>query len=81
MKKESDRTWPRITSGNVVVVDAGPGAQSSRYSSFIGTPINPAVAVEQTGHPSGFVILAVAASAATGLLWIATKIKPGKYLD
>ena len=26
-------------------------------------------------------ILAVAASAATGLLWIATEIKPGKYLD
>src|SRR5262249_19080010 len=51
------------------LVNADPGAQSSRCSSFIGAPINPAVAVEQIGHPSGFVILAVAASAATGLLW------------
>jgi hypothetical protein len=37
---------------------------------------------EQVGHLYGFIILAGAATAATGLLWTAMpETKPGKYLD
>jgi sugar phosphate permease len=37
---------------------------------------------DQLGHWQGFLILAAAATAATGLLWIGMpETKPGKYLD
>ena len=58
---------------------------------FIGTVIAIAAAIstgttgflfEKFGHVAGFLALAVAAVAASGLLWAAlTETKPGKYLD
>jgi hypothetical protein len=58
---------------------------------FVGTVIAIAASIstgatgfifEQVGHRYGFVILAGAATAATGLLWTAMpETKPGKYLD
>ena len=58
---------------------------------FVGTVIAMAASIstgatgfifEQVGHLYGFIILAGAATAATGLLWTAMpETKPGKYLD
>jgi predicted MFS family arabinose efflux permease len=58
---------------------------------FVGTVIAMAATIstgatgfifEQVGHLYGFIILAGAATAATGLLWTAMpETKPGKYLD
>ena len=58
---------------------------------FVGTVIAMAASIStgatgfifgQVGHLYGFVILAGAATAATGLLWTAMpETKPGKYLD
>jgi MFS family permease len=76
----------------LVITDLTTG--SGRFNlvqGFIGTIIAIAASIstgatgfifEQLGHLAGFLILAVAAAAATGLLWIAMpETKPSKYLD
>jgi len=76
----------------LVITDLTTG--SGRFNlvqGFIGTIIAIAASIstgatgfifEQLGHLVGFLILAVAAAAATGLLWIAMpETKPSKYLD
>ena len=76
----------------LVIMDLTTGTgRFNLVQGFLGTIIAIAASIstgttgfifEQVGHLTGFVILAAAAAAATGLLWIAMpETKPGNYLD